>query len=86
MFAELRKIVEEVDLEDGTHRLSFMEKPTKQQVKELMKYMMKKQLTIDELLKTFYLYYDQSGIHDYLINKLYSYSEGDINFYITQIW
>jgi len=29
MFAELRKIVEEVDLEDGTHRLSFMEKPTK---------------------------------------------------------
>jgi len=48
-----------------------------------MKYMMKKQLTIDELLKTFYLYYDQSGIHDYLINKLYSYSEGDINFYIT---
>lgn len=51
-----------------------------------MRCLTKKGLTIDELLKYFYWYYDQTGIHDFLVNKLYSYNEGDINFYITQLW
>lgn len=36
----------------------------------------------------FYLkkFFDNKGIHDYLINQLYTYSEQDIEFYLPQIW
>lgn len=31
-------------------------------------------------------FFDNKGIHDYLINRLYSYSDSELEFYLPQLW
>lgn len=31
-------------------------------------------------------FFDNKGIHDYLINRLYTYSDSELEFYLPQLW
>lgn len=31
-------------------------------------------------------FFNNKGIHDYLINRLYSYSDSELEFYLPQLW
>ncbi|EWS73288.1 phosphatidylinositol 4-kinase (macronuclear) [Tetrahymena thermophila SB210] len=70
---------------------SFSQSPTKDRdsdhisTKELFKLFNRKDFKIDQLLKHFYYQYTKIGIHDYLVNKLYSYGEADLNFYMSEL-
>lgn len=54
--------------------------------KDLLKIFQQKGFTIDKLLKNFYDHFEKRGIHDYLVNKLYTYEEADLNFYMAELW
>lgn len=42
--------------------------------------------TIDLALTYLYKKRKEAGIHDFLVNKLYEYTDYEIDFYIPQLW
>ncbi|KAL4454979.1 hypothetical protein ABPG74_006361 [Tetrahymena malaccensis] len=68
----------------GRHSM-FDIKPNKQQAKKILQELRDPSIKIEKLLKYLYLYYEYIGVHDFIINKLYDYSEEELNSFMTQL-
>ncbi|EAS00372.3 phosphatidylinositol 4-kinase (macronuclear) [Tetrahymena thermophila SB210] len=68
----------------GRHSV-FDIKPNKQQTRRILQELNEPSIQIEKLLKYLYLFYEYIGVHDFIINKLYNYSEAELNFFMTQL-
>ncbi|KAL4503352.1 hypothetical protein ABPG72_000958 [Tetrahymena utriculariae] len=59
--------------------------PNKQQAKKILQELSQESIKIEKLLKHLYLFYEYIGVHDFIVNKLYNYSEAELNFFMTQL-
>ena len=71
---------------DLSYKLMPIKGKENSEIGSLLKLFQSEYFTLSMLM--FYLkkFFDNKGIHDYLINQLYTYSEQDIEFYLPQIW
>ena len=52
----------------------------------LLKLFRSEYFTMDMLIEYLYKRFDDPGLQDYLLNKVFSLSEQDLDFYLPQLW
>ena len=74
-------------LQDPTmlHIKSIDSKP-KENVGSLLKLFSSEYFTLDMAISYLYKKRNEEGVHNFLVNKLYNYSDYEISFYIPQLW
>ncbi len=66
--------------------IKFVDNQPKENVGSLLKLFSSPYFTLDMALTYLYRKRKEQGIHDFLVNKLYTYKDYEIDFYVAQLW
>lgn len=72
-------------IQDDPSYISFPDPLPKENVGSLLKAFTSPYFTLDMVVNYLYNKKKVQGVHDYLVNKLYSYPDHEIEFYIPQL-
>ena len=71
---------------DVSYQLIPIQGKDNDEIGSLLRMFQSQYFTVSMLILYLKKYFNNKGIHDYLINRLYSFQDKDLEFYLPQLW
>lgn len=71
---------------DVSYQLIPLQGKDNDEIGSLLRMFQSQYFTVAMLVLYLKKYFENKGIHDYLINQLYSFQDNELEFYLPQLW